>query len=64
MNLTDFSSATKEHLRLRGANTACNRKTSGINTYDFEQFSYSAQHEHQCCKKCLAAYKREIENKK
>jgi hypothetical protein len=64
MNLTSFSSSTKDHLRLQGANTACNRRTSGINSYGFSEFAFSAKYEESCCKKCLAAYKRELENKK
>jgi len=64
MNLANFQSATKQHLRLRGANTACNRRTSGIGTNSLLEFEFWAKHEDQCCKKCLASYKRELENKK
>lgn len=56
-NLTSFSSAKKEHLRYIGANTECNKKTSGINVNNLEQFAWLVERYPQnCCKKCLQKY--------
>jgi hypothetical protein len=53
-NLTPFSTAKKEHLRYKGANTECNRSTSGIGANDIKVFTWWAEnHPENCCQKCL-----------
>lgn len=62
-NLTFFSSAKKEHLRYRGANTECNRKTSGIGANNIEGFTWWAEkYPESCCQKCLNRFN-EIKNR-
>jgi hypothetical protein len=65
MNLSRFSSAKKEHLRVSGASTECNRRTSGIGANNMEGFKFFAEkYPEACCSKCLAAYNRRLERKK
>ena len=53
MNITAGQSAKKEHLS-NGAVTACNRRTSGIGSNDFQSFKWWVEkHPYACCQKCL-----------
>ena len=56
MNIAAGQSAKKEHLR-NGAVTACNRRTSGIGSNDFQSFKWWAEkYPDACCQKCLSRF--------
>lgn len=68
MNLTSGQSAKKQHLS-NGSLTACNRKTSGIGSNDFQNFKWWAEkYPDVCCQKCLnrftEKYNRLLQSKK
>jgi hypothetical protein len=64
MNITNGQSAQKQHLR-NGSSTACNRKTSGINTHDFQDYtSWAKEQQGLCCKKCLKRFTEKYERLK
>jgi hypothetical protein len=53
MNITAGQSAKKQHLN-NGAVTACNRKTSGVSSNDFQYFKWWVEkYPNICCQKCL-----------
>jgi hypothetical protein len=53
MNLTSGESAKKQHLS-NGAVTACNRRTSGIGSNDFQSFKWWVEkYPDVCCQKCF-----------
>jgi hypothetical protein len=58
--ITKFESATKQHVKLKGsALTACNRKSSGVNTHDYNDKSWEwtiKNYPNMCCAKCLAKF--------
>jgi hypothetical protein len=62
MNITKGQSSKKQHLS-NGAVTACNRRTSGINTHDFQSFKWSAEkYPEVCCQKCLNRFNQKQTN--
>jgi hypothetical protein len=56
MNITKGQSSQKQHLK-NGSNTCCNRKSSGINNNDMQDFKFWAEkYPEICCTQCLNRY--------